>query len=240
MVEILLGKRVSATGETSATYDALRQNLLNIQTFLDTGNMPAAQQVYGDGNRWREIYNVNRNIISDPNRIYAGQILNIPGRSAANVANVSWSNTTSCGTNHDILMKSGGGGTYRSGDNCSGAQFYASAGQYKYGAVNLSQKVFASRLISAYQPVEGVYAYSTPNKPKLGTTDVKPFRLSAEQYINVFNWVQGAIPTVFQWIDNGLYLISPSKKSYDEICMIAGNGIFDDLNSTDVACTWGS
>ncbi|MBZ0282472.1 MAG: DUF6531 domain-containing protein [Anaerolineae bacterium] len=78
-----------------------------------------AQQVYGDGNRWGEIYNANRNIIRDPNLIYAGQTLSIPGRSAANAANTSGSNATSCGTNHDTMMKSGGGGTYQSNGGCT-------------------------------------------------------------------------------------------------------------------------
>lgn len=37
-----------------------------------------AQRIYGDGNRWRDIYNANRDQISDPDRIYPGQVLVIP------------------------------------------------------------------------------------------------------------------------------------------------------------------
>ena len=34
--------------------------------------------VYNDANRWRDIYNANRGQISNPNRIYPGQVLIIP------------------------------------------------------------------------------------------------------------------------------------------------------------------
>jgi hypothetical protein len=38
-----------------------------------------AQKVYGDPDRWREIYNANRDIIGDdPRRVYPGQVLRIP------------------------------------------------------------------------------------------------------------------------------------------------------------------
>lgn len=37
-----------------------------------------AKKTLGNGNRWREIYNLNKNIIKDPNWIYPGQILKIP------------------------------------------------------------------------------------------------------------------------------------------------------------------
>ncbi|HEY9900014.1 MAG TPA: LysM peptidoglycan-binding domain-containing protein [Pantanalinema sp.] len=38
-----------------------------------------AQAVLGDGSRWPEIYAANRDVLSDPNRIYPGQQLKIPG-----------------------------------------------------------------------------------------------------------------------------------------------------------------
>ncbi len=38
-----------------------------------------AKRIWGDGGRWREIYNANTDKIKNPNRIYAGQILTIPG-----------------------------------------------------------------------------------------------------------------------------------------------------------------
>jgi hypothetical protein len=39
-----------------------------------------AQKSLGDGNRWREIYDLNRDVIgADPNRIQAGMVLRLPG-----------------------------------------------------------------------------------------------------------------------------------------------------------------
>ena len=38
-----------------------------------------AKKVWGDGNRWREIYNANTDKIKNPNLIYVGQIFTIPG-----------------------------------------------------------------------------------------------------------------------------------------------------------------
>ena len=37
-----------------------------------------AQQFYGDQDMWRSIFEANRNQISDPNLIFAGQILRVP------------------------------------------------------------------------------------------------------------------------------------------------------------------
>lgn len=37
-----------------------------------------AQKLLGDGNRWIEIYEANKDIISNPNMIYVGQVLEIP------------------------------------------------------------------------------------------------------------------------------------------------------------------
>ena len=41
-----------------------------------------AQELLGDGNRWTEIYEANKDVISDPNLIYAGQALTIPDGAA--------------------------------------------------------------------------------------------------------------------------------------------------------------
>lgn len=38
-----------------------------------------AKKTLGDGNRWREIYELNRDQISNPNLIYPGQVLKLPG-----------------------------------------------------------------------------------------------------------------------------------------------------------------
>ena len=38
-----------------------------------------AKRHYGDANKWRTIYEANKNIIKDPDLIYPGQDLKIPG-----------------------------------------------------------------------------------------------------------------------------------------------------------------
>jgi nucleoid-associated protein YgaU len=38
-----------------------------------------AKREYGDANKWRTIYEANKDLISDPNLIYPGQALKIPG-----------------------------------------------------------------------------------------------------------------------------------------------------------------
>jgi nucleoid-associated protein YgaU len=37
-----------------------------------------AQHAYGDGKRWRKIYEANKDVIKDPDLIYPGQSLRIP------------------------------------------------------------------------------------------------------------------------------------------------------------------
>lgn len=37
-----------------------------------------AKRLLGDGSRWKEIYNANTDKVSNPNRIYPGQVLTIP------------------------------------------------------------------------------------------------------------------------------------------------------------------
>lgn len=37
-----------------------------------------AQQAYGSGRRWRKIYEANKDVIADPSKIYAGQVIMIP------------------------------------------------------------------------------------------------------------------------------------------------------------------
>jgi len=38
-----------------------------------------AEREYGDANKWRTIYEANKDIITDPDLIYPGQALTIPG-----------------------------------------------------------------------------------------------------------------------------------------------------------------
>jgi nucleoid-associated protein YgaU len=37
-----------------------------------------AQRAYGDGSKWRKIYEANKDVIKDPDLIYPGQSLRIP------------------------------------------------------------------------------------------------------------------------------------------------------------------
>lgn len=37
-----------------------------------------AKRLYGDGSKWRRIYDANRDVIDDPDLIYPGQRLKIP------------------------------------------------------------------------------------------------------------------------------------------------------------------
>ena len=37
-----------------------------------------AQRAYGNGNKWRKIYEANKDVIKDPDLIYPGQSLRIP------------------------------------------------------------------------------------------------------------------------------------------------------------------
>lgn len=45
-----------------------------------------ARRMLGDGNLWRSLFNANRGVISDPNRIYPGQVLALPESAAQPIA----------------------------------------------------------------------------------------------------------------------------------------------------------
>ena len=38
-----------------------------------------SQKIYGDGRRWKEIFEANKDKIKNPDLIYPGQVLKIPG-----------------------------------------------------------------------------------------------------------------------------------------------------------------
>lgn len=38
-----------------------------------------AKREYGDANKWRTIHEANKDVVSDPDLIYPGQVLKIPG-----------------------------------------------------------------------------------------------------------------------------------------------------------------
>lgn len=37
-----------------------------------------AKQAYGDANQWKRIFEANRDILKDPDRIFPGQVLKLP------------------------------------------------------------------------------------------------------------------------------------------------------------------
>jgi nucleoid-associated protein YgaU len=37
-----------------------------------------SKQVYGTPNQWRKIFEANRDVLSDPDKIYPGQVLKLP------------------------------------------------------------------------------------------------------------------------------------------------------------------
>jgi nucleoid-associated protein YgaU len=37
-----------------------------------------AKRVYGDGNQWKKIFEANRDIIKDPDKIFPGQTIQLP------------------------------------------------------------------------------------------------------------------------------------------------------------------
>ncbi|MEO7064838.1 MAG: LysM peptidoglycan-binding domain-containing protein [Dokdonella sp.] len=43
-----------------------------------------AKHVYGDANRWHDIFNANRDLLDNPDRIQPGQILKLPANPASN------------------------------------------------------------------------------------------------------------------------------------------------------------
>lgn len=44
-----------------------------------------AKHVYGDANRWHDIFNANRDLLDNPDKIQPGQILKLPVDTASNV-----------------------------------------------------------------------------------------------------------------------------------------------------------
>jgi nucleoid-associated protein YgaU len=58
-----------ATGGSAKTYVVVNGDSLS----------KIAKREYGDANKWRTIYEANRDIIKDPDLIYPGQELKVPG-----------------------------------------------------------------------------------------------------------------------------------------------------------------
>src|SRR5687767_11095 len=57
-----------ATGAVAPTYVVVKGDTLS----------KIAQRAYGDGNKWRKIFEANKELIKDPDLIYPGQSLRIP------------------------------------------------------------------------------------------------------------------------------------------------------------------
>lgn len=63
---------IFAEGQTGATYIVKRGDCLS----------SIAKNNLGDAGRWKEVYELNKSSINDPNRIFAGQVLIIPADAA--------------------------------------------------------------------------------------------------------------------------------------------------------------
>lgn len=69
MLAVLMLVGLLAMGASAATHTvAPGENLSSL-----------AQQYLGDRTKWREIYELNKDVIKNPNVIYVGQVLNVPG-----------------------------------------------------------------------------------------------------------------------------------------------------------------
>lgn len=78
-VEAKLAGSTSASSSSSSAAPASSQSSGGTYTVKKGDSLSKiARQVLGDGNRWREIYNLNRDKLNDPNLIYPGQSLKLP------------------------------------------------------------------------------------------------------------------------------------------------------------------
>src|SRR5688572_4001711 len=59
----------ASTGSAGKTYVVVKGDSLS----------KIAKREYGDANKWRMIHEANKGLISDPDLIYPGQVLTIPG-----------------------------------------------------------------------------------------------------------------------------------------------------------------
>ena len=66
-------------GGSSSTADTGAQRTVTVQSGDSLSKI--AKREFGDANQWKEIFEANRDKISDPDLIYPGQVLIIPGGS---------------------------------------------------------------------------------------------------------------------------------------------------------------
>jgi nucleoid-associated protein YgaU len=60
----------SSTASTDKTYEVQAGDTLS----------KIAKREYGDANAWKRIYDANKDILKDPDKIYPGQTLKIPAK----------------------------------------------------------------------------------------------------------------------------------------------------------------
>jgi nucleoid-associated protein YgaU len=69
----------SSTAPAPATADANVKAAARTYTVVKGDSLSKiAKQYYGSANKWRQIYEANRDVIKDPDLIYPGQSLRIP------------------------------------------------------------------------------------------------------------------------------------------------------------------
>lgn len=76
-------KKIAETGQQTITVEKERETsnapTATSYTVKDKDSLwKIAAKKLGNGNRWNEIYNLNKDIISDPNLIFEGQTLTLP------------------------------------------------------------------------------------------------------------------------------------------------------------------
>ena len=72
----LLSLCTSAAADTVIVYDASNSMWGQIE---GEAKVTIARRVLGDADRWRDLYHANRDVLSDPDAIRAGQTLKVPG-----------------------------------------------------------------------------------------------------------------------------------------------------------------
>ena len=88
--ETEMSAAATGTPSTAAVYDTY-----TVKTGDTLSSIAAKPAVYGNGNKWRKLYNANREVIKTPNRLRAGMILKIPrGTSTASTTTTEGSGTT--------------------------------------------------------------------------------------------------------------------------------------------------
>ncbi len=64
----------------TAKVDSTEEIIGQVEYTIDKGDTLSkiAKDHFGSANRWREIYEANRDVIDDPDRIFPGQVIKLP------------------------------------------------------------------------------------------------------------------------------------------------------------------